>query len=138
MEIGSTVYRSSSNTKCRYEKHDDLPDQLKNRISRTCFPPTPEEAAEFHLERSLVYLKLLTYLKSFRILPHDQNTGGFFVAVLQKLDVPVDTTITEEKDEKKNARKNEKSMKNINKGKDALVPLPEKSKPYWETTKYVW
>ena len=36
------------------------------------FPPTAEEAQKFHLERCM------------RILPHQQNTGGFFVAVFEK------------------------------------------------------
>jgi len=36
------------------------------------WPPTAEEAADMHLERCL------------RLLPHDANTGGFFVALLHK------------------------------------------------------
>lgn len=36
------------------------------------FPPSKEEAASFHLERCI------------RLLPHFQNTGGFFVSVLTK------------------------------------------------------
>lgn len=36
------------------------------------FPPTAEELEWMHLERCL------------RILPHLQNTGGFFVAVFRK------------------------------------------------------
>ena len=42
-------------------------------IHETAFPPTPDEAATFHLERCL------------RVMPHDQNTGGFFVAVFEKI-----------------------------------------------------
>jgi hypothetical protein len=41
-------------------------------IVKSMFPPTEEEAKEFHLDRS------------FRILPHHQNSGGFFVAILRK------------------------------------------------------
>jgi hypothetical protein len=36
-------------------------------------PPSSSEANNFHLDRCL------------RILPHDQNTGGFFIAVIEKL-----------------------------------------------------
>lgn len=36
------------------------------------FPPTKEEAAAMHLERC------------WRLMPQDQNTGGFFVALLRK------------------------------------------------------
>ena len=40
-------------------------------IHASMFPPSTEEAALFHLERCM------------RFLPHDQDTGGFFVAVLE-------------------------------------------------------
>ena len=36
------------------------------------FPPRPEEAESMNLHYSM------------RILPHDQNSGGFFVALLRK------------------------------------------------------
>ncbi|KAG0660905.1 hypothetical protein C6P45_001453 [Maudiozyma exigua] len=39
------------------------------------FPPTDEEVVKFNLERCI------------RILPHQQNTGGFFVAVFEKVDI---------------------------------------------------
>ena len=42
-------------------------------IKRSHFPPTEEEAAKMHLERSMRYL------------PHHNDTGGFFVAVLEKV-----------------------------------------------------
>lgn len=44
------------------------------------YPPSPEVAAQLHLDRCI------------RILPHDQDTGGFFVAVLEMVgagEVPV-------------------------------------------------
>lgn len=59
------------------------------------------------------------------------------MAVLEK--ALKDETVQEEAgkaEERRNNRRNEKSMKNINNNKDALVPLTEKSLPYWETTKY--
>mmetsp|Transcript_5152 Transcript_5152/g.8917 ORF Transcript_5152/g.8917 Transcript_5152/m.8917 type:complete len:886 (+) Transcript_5152:218-2875(+) len=40
---------------------------------KSCFPPTEEEAAKMHLDRCM------------RIMPNDQDTGGFFVAVLKKV-----------------------------------------------------
>lgn len=43
------------------------------RIAESMRPPSPEEAAEMCLERCM------------RILPHDQDTGGFFVALMQKV-----------------------------------------------------
>lgn len=50
----------------------DMPAKFKKAVLDSCFAPTPEEAAEMHLERCM------------RILPHLQDTGGFFVAVLEK------------------------------------------------------
>lgn len=55
-----------------YPDFESVPDSLKKTIVPSMFPPTKEEAEKFNLNRS------------FRILPHHQNTGGFFVAVLQK------------------------------------------------------
>ncbi|GFN95333.1 tRNA (cytosine(34)-c(5))-methyltransferase [Plakobranchus ocellatus] len=51
---------------------DKIPANLKTQYKETIYPPSPEEAEKFHLERCM------------RILPHHQDSGGFFVAVLQK------------------------------------------------------
>ncbi|XP_013415807.1 tRNA (cytosine(34)-C(5))-methyltransferase isoform X2 [Lingula anatina] len=48
---------------------------LTGLAGRTMFPPSPEMAEQLHLERCM------------RVLPHHQNTGGFFIAVLEKRDV---------------------------------------------------
>ncbi|KAM4870271.1 RNA cytosine C(5)-methyltransferase NSUN2 [Urocitellus parryii] len=51
----------------------DVPHSRHTQIRPTMFPPKePEKLEAMHLERCL------------RILPHHQNTGGFFVAVLVK------------------------------------------------------
>ncbi|XP_072303793.1 RNA cytosine C(5)-methyltransferase NSUN2 [Eucyclogobius newberryi] len=51
----------------------EVPTSRQTQIRPTMFPPKePEELANMHLERCM------------RILPHHQNTGGFFVAVLLK------------------------------------------------------
>ena len=42
--------------------------------SVTWFPPTAEEAAVFNLENCM------------RVYPHQQNTGGFFITVLEKIE----------------------------------------------------
>ena len=44
----------------------------KKIITPSMFPPSQEEASKMMLNRC------------FRIFPHDQDTGGFFVAVLRK------------------------------------------------------
>uniref|UniRef100_A0A915AC98 tRNA (cytosine(34)-C(5))-methyltransferase n=1 Tax=Parascaris univalens TaxID=6257 RepID=A0A915AC98_PARUN len=55
-----------------YKSPDEVPEAMKKSLVPSMFPPTDEEKQGFHLERC------------FRILPHMQNTGGFFVAVLRK------------------------------------------------------
>jgi hypothetical protein len=53
---------------------DDITEPRQRRkFPASAFPPTPEEADAMHLERCL------------RIYPHDQDTGGFFVAVFKKI-----------------------------------------------------
>ena len=44
----------------------------QGRVCETMFPPPTDAAAEMHLERCM------------RVLPHMQDTGGFFIAVLRK------------------------------------------------------
>jgi len=52
---------------------DDVPkNALRKRIKSSCFPPTDEEVTTMHLE------------KCIRCLPQDNDTGGFFVALLKK------------------------------------------------------
>ena len=56
-----------------FKSFDEVPDEWKRSVRKTCFPPTQEEAAKFGLEKCL------------RCLPHDMDTGGFFVALLKKV-----------------------------------------------------
>uniref|UniRef100_A0A8D3E5B6 tRNA (cytosine(34)-C(5))-methyltransferase n=1 Tax=Scophthalmus maximus TaxID=52904 RepID=A0A8D3E5B6_SCOMX len=56
-----------------YSDWSEVPSSRQTQIRPTMFPPTDsEKLASMHLERCM------------RILPHHQNTGGFFVAVLVK------------------------------------------------------
>jgi len=101
-----------------YEKHLDLPKKASFRIAETCFPPTAEEAEKFHLERCI------------RMLPHHQNTGGFFVAVMQKVkDFPV-VVAAEEEEEEEEDKEDEKDATEGTDGKagasDAKKEAPEK------------
>ncbi|PWN36360.1 S-adenosyl-L-methionine-dependent methyltransferase [Meira miltonrushii] len=54
------------------EKHDDLAPEWREKVPKSLWPQGDEEA--------------LGLDKCMRILPQDQNTGGFFVAVLEKDD----------------------------------------------------
>ncbi|XP_073972226.1 tRNA (cytosine(34)-C(5))-methyltransferase Nsun2 isoform X2 [Rhodnius prolixus] len=55
-----------------YTKFDEVDEKWHTQIRPQMFPPDKENAEKYHLDRCL------------RILPHHQNTGGFFVAVLTK------------------------------------------------------
>ncbi|KAM8815320.1 RNA cytosine C(5)-methyltransferase NSUN2 [Rhynchonycteris naso] len=56
-----------------FAEWDEVPHNRHTQLRPTMFPPkNPEKLQAMHLERCL------------RILPHHQNTGGFFVAVLVK------------------------------------------------------
>jgi 16S rRNA C967 or C1407 C5-methylase (RsmB/RsmF family) len=57
-----------------YQSIKDVPSNLNRRIRASAFPPTPDERQSFRLERCI------------RCLPQDNNTGGFFVALLRKVD----------------------------------------------------
>lgn len=69
----------------------DSADELKEEDARlkSVFPPA--NAKELHLERWFVHLRVImpttcSYaLHSLRIYPHMQDTGGFFVAVFEKV-----------------------------------------------------
>lgn len=52
----------------------DVPPEYATQVTANLFPPDLETAKNFNLERCI------------RILPHLQNTGGFFVAVLRKIE----------------------------------------------------
>ena len=56
-----------------YASFDDVEDEWKRRVRRSCFPPTDEEAKTFELHKTL------------RSLPQDMDTGGFFVALFKKV-----------------------------------------------------
>ncbi|GAA5807848.1 hypothetical protein MFLAVUS_001227 [Mucor flavus] len=52
---------------------DIAEDRQRKKFPASAFPPTTEEADSMHLERCI------------RIYPHQQDTGGFFVAVFEKV-----------------------------------------------------
>ncbi|KAJ8676746.1 hypothetical protein QAD02_012533, partial [Eretmocerus hayati] len=70
---GIKSWKPASKNVDHFNSWQDVPEELQTRIRPKMFPPNPEEASKFHLERCM------------RILPHHQDTGGFFVAVLEKV-----------------------------------------------------
>ncbi|XP_011690842.1 PREDICTED: tRNA (cytosine(34)-C(5))-methyltransferase [Wasmannia auropunctata] len=70
---GVTRWKPASKNLQYYDNWDDVPEQWQTQVRPKMFPPDANEATKFHLERCM------------RILPHHQDTGGFFVAVLEKV-----------------------------------------------------
>ncbi|KAJ4428686.1 hypothetical protein ANN_25679 [Periplaneta americana] len=56
-----------------YTSYNDVPEKWQTQIRPKMFPRSPEDASTFNLDRCI------------RILPHHQDTWGFFVAVIEKL-----------------------------------------------------
>lgn len=56
-----------------YRKFEDVLEQFHTVIRPQMFPPSKDEAEKYSLNRCM------------RILPHFQNTGGFFIAALTKI-----------------------------------------------------
>lgn len=77
-----------------YDQYSSVPESKQRYFCETIFPPVGDESAieKLHLERwydkklNDFFRKFSKYCFSFsiRILPHQQDTGGFFVALLKK------------------------------------------------------
>lgn len=94
-----------------FEKFEDVPEKNLKQIRPHMFPPTPEQAEKLHLERC------------FRILPHHQDTGGFFVAVIQKVK---DKLPWEAPQQEENVSEQEVESKN-----DGTRSPPKKKRRVW-------
>ncbi|KAG5326419.1 NSUN2 methyltransferase, partial [Pseudoatta argentina] len=70
---GVTHWKPASKNLQYYDSWQDVPEQWQTQVRPKMFPPGANEASKFHLEHCM------------RILPHHQDTGGFFVAVLEKV-----------------------------------------------------
>lgn len=69
---GLTTWKIANRNLDLYSSFDEVPAMYHTQIRPHMFPPPPEVAEELHLERCM------------RILPHQQDSGAFFVAVLKK------------------------------------------------------
>ena len=67
-----------------YDTPEQVPEKLRNLMKPYMFPPELEVAKELKLERCI------------RVLPHHQDTGGFFIAVIRKLPLPDETNPVKE------------------------------------------
>lgn len=70
---GVSCWYPASRDMAIYESYDEVPEKWQSQVSPHLFPPSEEDAPKYHLNRCM------------RILPHHQDTGGFFVAVLKKV-----------------------------------------------------
>ncbi|KAG6451499.1 hypothetical protein O3G_MSEX007192 [Manduca sexta] len=92
---GMTHWRPASKDMVFYDKYEDVPERWQTVVRPQMFPPTPEEIEKFHLD------------KCIRILPHHQDTGGFFVAVFEKVS-PVPWTNEKDPQSEKSEEKESK------------------------------
>lgn len=70
---GLYTWKVSSKDMAVYTSFDEVPEKYHTQIRAHMFPPSSEVATQLKLERCI------------RILPHQQDTGAFFVAVLRKI-----------------------------------------------------
>ena len=63
---------ASSKGLYEYKSPSSVPPNLRHAVPESLFPPTLEEKRNWNLHRCM------------RVMPHDMNTGGFFIAVLRK------------------------------------------------------
>jgi tRNA (cytosine34-C5)-methyltransferase len=55
-----------------FKKFEDVPAELRTVVHKEVFPPDVDAVSSFNLQNCM------------RVLPHQQDTGGFFIAVLEK------------------------------------------------------
>lgn len=70
---GVTHWFPASRDMSFYNNFEEVPEKWRTVVRPNMFPPSEADAHKYHLDRCI------------RILPHYQNTGAFFVAVLKKL-----------------------------------------------------
>ncbi|XP_058450073.1 tRNA (cytosine(34)-C(5))-methyltransferase [Malaya genurostris] len=70
---GLTYWEPATTKDMRFFKsYEEVPEMYRSTIRPYMFPPASGEAEKFNLTRCI------------RVLPHHQNTGGFFIALLEK------------------------------------------------------
>lgn len=69
---GVTSWRIMNKEGTWFDNYESVPIYERKKLLKSMFPPTPEEAEKANLKRCM------------RLLPHHQDTGAFFIAVLEK------------------------------------------------------
>lgn len=104
---GMNYWEPGTNDQVFYKKWEDVPPKWHTIIRPHMFAPPEEEIKGYHME------------KSMRILPHQQNTGGFFVAVFEKTEtLPWEGAI----------RATKKQEEEVNRQREAANNAPEEEK----------
>lgn len=103
---GMNYWEPGTNDQVFYKKWEDVPPKWHTIIRPHMFAPDEEEIKTYHME------------KSMRILPHQQNTGGFFVAVFEKTQVlpwegAIRATRKQEEDVNKERKKEEDAANKV-------------------------
>ncbi|XP_022701059.1 tRNA (cytosine(34)-C(5))-methyltransferase-like [Varroa jacobsoni] len=70
---GLETWKVASKDVQLFDSYEKVPENMKTQITARMFPPAPEDVKNYNLDRCL------------RILPHQQDTGGFFVTVFHKV-----------------------------------------------------
>ena len=100
---GLTTWKVADMENNVYESFESIPEEGRKLYRETMFPPSEAVCRAAHIARAM------------RFLPHHQNTGGFFVCVLEKVrDIP-----RSEKEVKEEEKREEKEDK----------PVEEEEKP---------
>lgn len=101
-----------------YTKMEEVPDRWKTTLRPQMFPPSPEDAPKYKLE------------KCVRVLPHQQDTGGFFIALLTKTKpLPWEKVEVEQKDKEGGSQVAENDPE-LEIDETPLAEDPSSSKPY--------
>ena len=95
---GLSDWRVCDTSLVEYEDISQVPDNLKSQIRKEMFPPKEEEKEEFKLERSM------------RFLPHLNDDGGFYVAILKKTGPIEPIPKSKERTERKLSEKRKKKF----------------------------
>ena len=90
---GLTNWRPTVDPSCErtFESYEEfmassVDEHLKTKVTEGHFPPTDVEVYNLHRWYGVQCIEFITsHLCSLRIYPHLQDSGGFFVAVLQKV-----------------------------------------------------
>ncbi|KAF2853291.1 S-adenosyl-L-methionine-dependent methyltransferase [Plenodomus tracheiphilus IPT5] len=106
-----TSWEAYQKARAKYEV-DEPERTFSTKITDSCFPPLPRSEEErIPLERCI------------RVYPHQQDTGGFFIAIIEKLD---DIKISQVQNPE-SAAKAERRQNQAETTTDSVVPTPKEN-----------